>query len=79
MSKLDVTYWAKTAFLAAMYVSMKHVKPADIVVFEAPISAFDTSKLSEDSNYMKGHNPGSYEYRGDIPPECLKQVSFLPK
>lgn len=75
ISKKDVTYWAETPIGAALYVRMKGIKVNDIVIYEAPLSAFDTKKLQPDRNYPENARSGSYEYNGNMPATQLRRIS----
>ena len=76
LSKKGVTYWACSPMGAALYVSMKGYKRGQIAVYKAPLSAFDTSRLRPDSNYVHRENPATFEYEGGIGPDKLERVDF---
>ena len=76
LSKHGVTYWAETPLLAALYVRMGGAKRNEIVIYKAPISAFDTTKLGPDRNYPLDVQSGAYEYQGGIAIKSLEKISL---
>lgn len=76
LSKEGVTYWANSPTLAALYARMKGLKRNEIAIFEAPIKAFNTSKLRPDRNYPSDMNSGAFEYKGGIAAKDLKRIEL---
>ena len=76
LSKHGVTYWAETPLLAALYVRMRGAKRDEIVIYKAPISVFDTNKLSPDKNYSADIKSGAFEYKGGIAIKDLEKIDL---
>ena len=76
LSAKNVTYWANSPMLAALYVRMKGTPKDKIAVYKVPIEAFDTSKLRGDRNYPSPEKSGAFEYEGGIRPEDLERIDL---